>query len=180
MRSDKKDLLMAEAGEAPRPGSKFPVGWDMVAVAFSIAALALTFIQWHGGEQADKEDLAARYCEDYFTGPKLAQQFQAIKGWDRKVPMPEAVNRAYGDVFNYLAVVAMRWRRESVDTSLLRSCMSVAFIQYCDPAVFIQPDGIKGRWEDLNVLVTNVGFWANRKPAEQCAATLGLPKPKGR
>ena len=101
-------------------------------------------------------------CDEYYLGGLLKDAHETRREWTRSggtsSQFDDATSRAFGDVFNFLAITATGWETGTLDTEVLRECMGHAFDVFCDPELLSLFDT---RWDAVEELVQSPDFWAS-------------------
>ncbi|CVI17432.1 hypothetical protein AGR1A_Cc40224 [Agrobacterium fabacearum CFBP 5771] len=128
---------------------------DFIAIIVAFLALIYSITSGVDSEKAVMAEAANRFCVGFFLGNELKDQRAAIRGASIS-PMEPNVNRAYGDIFNYLNIAALNWSLKKTDTELLRKCLGAGFLMFCNKDVASQ---LQTRWHYLEKLVVSRSFW---------------------
>ncbi len=135
------------------------IALDFFAIIVALLALIYSITSGVDTERAAVAEAANRFCVGFFLGNELKDQRGAIRGASTS-PMEPNVNRAYGDIFNYLNIAALNWSLRKTDTELLRKCLGAGFLMFCNKDVTSQ---LQTRWNYLEKLVVSQSFWENEK-----------------
>ena len=133
---------------------------DWIAIVLSVVAILASGYTTFSGTERDRVSEAVDLCAEYYYGPNLRRDHDAIRNWRLEHEQQEAVEEtedlysslpvdvrvAFSHSYNLLDIALLSAERGGADRGTLLQCLSPAFESFCSEGRRIFPGT---SWERL-------------------------------
>lgn len=133
--------------------------FNITTLIISLVALFISLHIHHENSGVSKRREAIALCDKYFLSEELDKRFTIIQGRQNKIEkdsLPNELSRAYGDVFNFMNLVAIAQLEGLYDVNILRRCLGEDLKMFCDSSLLKKFDS---SWQYLEEMLMDEQFW---------------------